>query len=819
MEIFLLLILIFIVLWQSSKLSDRNRQTNSRLDSLLNEIQELRVRLDSPARTSDTPPAESIPRETAPPVIIPPVVLPLEPVRPPEPVAESVPEPVMPEPEPEYAPLAAAVEAPAEREPQPSWLDTFLRNNPDLEKFIGENLINKIGIAILVLGIGYFVKFAIDKDWINEIGRVGIGILAGGALIGIAHRLRNTFAAFSSVLVGGGLAVLYFTVAIAFHEYGLFSQTVAFSIMVLITGFSILLSVLYNRVELAVVSILGGIATPFMVSTGEGNYQVLFTYILILNAGMLILAYLRKWIIINWIAYGGTVLLYGGWLSTRVVGVADAPYTGALVFGTLFYLVFFLMNIINNIKEKTRFTASEISILLSNTFLYYSAGMTILANIREGTYQGLFTVAVALFNFGFAFALYKNERVDRNLIYLLIGLVVTFISLAVPVQLEGNYITMFWALEAVLLLWLAQKSGIRLVSVGAVIVTGLMLISLAMDWQNIYGPDAALNPIPVLLNKAFITSILAIISLVATIRLLASQTEAFDFWIFQLEVRHYRQALGIVLVVVAYLAGLLELNHQLVSAIGYGPNRTIILGAYNLLSIAGLMALAQRQGRFLGETIILGVIGIIAYLVTYNASVMYLLSDRFLYGEPGFAGFPFHYLSLLLVLVIVYYIYRSRALLERFVPALSRQLLWPICALLVYMASAELLFHVLFFNFAYGGPVASGAEGAYEAALIRWDAVLTQTNKIGFPILWGVFAFTCMFIGLSRKNRTLRIISLSLFGLTLAKLFLYDIRNISEGGKIVAFIFLGVLLLVISFMYQRIKRLILPDSPGGAGVE
>lgn len=105
---------------------------------------------------------------------------------------------------------------------------SFFEKHPDLEKFIGENLINKIGIAILVLAIGYFVKFAIDSNWIGPVGRVGIGVLCGGILVGIAHRLRNSYKAFSSVLVGGGIAVLYFTITLAFHQFHLFNQTTSF---------------------------------------------------------------------------------------------------------------------------------------------------------------------------------------------------------------------------------------------------------------------------------------------------------------------------------------------------------------------------------------------------------------------------------------------------------------------------------------------------------------------------------------------------------------------------------------------------------------
>ncbi|HET9433839.1 MAG TPA: DUF2339 domain-containing protein, partial [Chitinophagaceae bacterium] len=107
-------------------------------------------------------------------------------------------------------------------------INPILKTETDLEKFIGENLLNKIGITVLVLGISFFVKFAIDKNWINETARVIIGLIAGGILIGIGHQIRNSYRSFSSVLMGGGLTVFYFTIAYAFHQYHLIGQKPAF---------------------------------------------------------------------------------------------------------------------------------------------------------------------------------------------------------------------------------------------------------------------------------------------------------------------------------------------------------------------------------------------------------------------------------------------------------------------------------------------------------------------------------------------------------------------------------------------------------------
>src|SRR5690606_30509009 len=238
------------------------------------------------------------------------------------------------------------------------------------------------------------------------------------------------------VLVGGGIAVLYFTIAIAFHEYQIFPQAIAFVLMVVITAFTVVLSLGYNRVELAVFAILGGFGSPFMVSTGEGNYVVLFTYMLILNGGMLALAYQKKWRIINFICYFFTIVIFGSWLGTRFEDNNTGMLWGGLLFATLFYLTFFAMNIVNNLRRSIPFQAPEIAVLLSNTFFYFSAGIYILNNDLGADYRGLFTSTLAVFNFIFAYVLYKHVNADRNLVFMLIGLVLTFVSLAAPIQLE-----------------------------------------------------------------------------------------------------------------------------------------------------------------------------------------------------------------------------------------------------------------------------------------------------------------------------------------------------------------------------------------------
>ncbi|HEX3007093.1 MAG TPA: DUF2339 domain-containing protein, partial [Bacteroidales bacterium] len=410
----------------------------------------------------------------------------------------------------------------------------------DFEKFIGENLISKIGIIILVLGVGFFVKYAIDQNWIGVYGRTAIGLLTGGILASIAHYLRKSFKTFSSLLTGGGFAVFYLTIAIAFHQYHIFDQTVAFIIMIVITLFSVLLSLAYDKKELAIFSQLGGYAAPFMVSTGDGNYVVLFTYLLILNAGILILAYFKRWYTLNLLAFIFTLVLFSGWIATAFRGAINPPYVNALIFATAFYMIFFLVNILNNVKERKPFKAVEITMILSNNLSYFLWGIAILYSYKNGAYKGLFTVLTGLFNFGWVLYLYHKKQVDKNLIYLLIALVMSYISLAIPIQLNGHSITLFWTAEVVILLWLSQLSGIRILKAGHFVIVILALISLAMDWNNLYHYYS--KAMPVMINQAFITGIFIIAGLFVTVLLLRKEKNE-DFIDNLLSVQVYRNVI------------------------------------------------------------------------------------------------------------------------------------------------------------------------------------------------------------------------------------------------------------------------------------
>ncbi len=698
------------------------------------------------------------------------------------------------------------------RIPKVSMYDKFRENNPDLEKFIGENILSKVAITILVIGIAFFVKYAIDKEWINEIARVGIGILCGGIVLGFAHRLRKNFKAFSSVLVAGGIAIFYFTIGIAFHQYHIFGQTPAFVLMLVITGFSVFISVMYDRQELAVLSLIGGFATPFMVSTGQGNYQVLFIYVLILDMGMLVLAYLRKWNLLNILAYAFTMLLYFAWLQSKVIGQPNAPYKGAMIFASIFYVVFIVMSLINNIKEKRKFGAIDLSILISNTFLFYGAGMQILNNYHHEL-QGLFSLMMAAFNLICSWLLYKKFKADQKLVYLMIGLTLTFVTLVAPVQLHGNYITIFWALESVLLMWLAQRSNIVMYRFASIIIMVLMSFSLFIDWTQVYTMYHE-APAAVILNKAFITGIVCAVSLLATSLVLKKETENVKWAGINFNPQAYGKFLQIAFVFFLYFTGLFELLYQLNRVIYYGVTITIIVGAYHFLYFLLLNLAARKQtGNGIQLTLyIFNFINVMLYVIVFAVLPYIDFTENVMIAERGYVGFIAHYASLICFVVFLFLM--KHILLQ---PAFAgrnmrtRALNTVLASIaIVYVGSVELVLHVS--QLVVDKVTTSLSYDEVWAKEYELDKIQTHIIQIGFPILWGLLAFAFLFIGMKKQNKTLRIVSLILIGTILVKLFTFDIKDASEAGKIIAFIILGVVLLIISFMYQKIKKLIIDDK-------
>ena len=101
-----------------------------------------------------------------------------------------------------------------------------------------------------------------------------------------------------------------------------------------------------------------------------------------------------------------------------------------------------------------------------------------------------------------------------------------------------------------------------------------------------------------------------------------------------------------------------------------------------------------------------------------------------------------------------------------------------------------------------------------SAELIHWMAVGDSDNgyKLGLSILWGVYSLFLIGIGISQRKAHLRVGAIVLFAITLLKLFFYDIAHLNTMAKTIVLVSLGLLLLVISFLYNKFKDVIADES-------
>lgn len=222
----------------------------------------------------------------------------------------------------------------------------------NFEAFVGGKLITIIGIAILVIGMGIGVKYAIDNDMLGPLARIVLAYVAGGILLFIAFRLKEKYEAFSAVLLSGGMASLYFTTFIAYTLYGMFGQVAAFGIMVIFTMFTVFAATIYNLQIIGIIGLVGAYAVPMLLSDGSGKIEIMFSYMVIVNIGILVLSFKKYWQVLNHMAFGFSWLIVFIWFASRFN--YEIHTTIALVFSFLFFIIFYISNMSYKIMKQEK---------------------------------------------------------------------------------------------------------------------------------------------------------------------------------------------------------------------------------------------------------------------------------------------------------------------------------------------------------------------------------------------------------------------------------------------------------------------------------
>jgi len=417
-----------------------------------------------------------------------------------------------PRPPPQPAPTVQAAAPPptpvAPQAPPPPRPAPVPAGAGGLEAEIGGNWLNKIGAVALVLGMAFFLKYAIDNRWINETGRIMIGLIVGLAcLFGGEHFQKRNLNRYAQGISGAGIAILYFSIYAAFGFYDLIPQLPAFLFMILVTITAIAVSVRYDAITIAVLGIIGGFMTPVLMQKpggGGGDSQIqLFTYIAILDLGILGATYYKNWRSLNMLSLAGTALVFAGWwgdsYEPKKLGVT-------LVFLTIFYVIFAAQSFVQNVLARRTMNAADLLMVILTPVLYFCTSYALLAG-KYHLFLGVFAAAVGAVYVIFSHRVQIVGYEDRKLRLLFLMIASGFLIVAVPIQLEQHWVTIGWVAEGAVIAGLGfymSSSRTRYVGFGILCLAAFRLLFLD-SWG--YGVDRQMVPF---FNARFATYLFAI---------------------------------------------------------------------------------------------------------------------------------------------------------------------------------------------------------------------------------------------------------------------------------------------------------------------
>ena len=687
--------------------------------------------------------------------------------------------------------------APTAPKPQISAPKINLPKQPsDLEKIIGESWINKIGILIVVIGVAIGAKYSIENELISPLTRIILGYLVGIGLLGFGIKLKPKFEGYSAVLVSGAISIFYFITYFAYSFYNLIPQALAFVMMLIFTAFTVFTAIKYNRVVIAHIGLIGAYAVPFLLSSGSGRVDILFSYMLIINLGILFISIKKDWKSLHYSAFFFTWMIYGSWFADKSFDSGLQGYEAlGIGFATAFFLVFYGVSLFNNIISKEKLDKVNIILILLNSFIYFGFGFGIFnGHSILDSYLGLFTLFNAAIHFAVLFFIKSKKLADSTLFYSTLGMVFTFITIAIPIQLDGNWVTLMWTAQGAILFWLGKTKNIPIYEKISLPILGLAFLSFVEDWERYsYAVDLDIHAF---WNINFLTGIFAVLGYGSAVYLSRKYPDAEDekFNPFNAIKSFYLPAL---LVLTAYLTFRNETAYYfdywyesssvLVGEKGDEYNEYIYLLAYSLVFFGGMALLNFYKFK----SKILGVSSIVIGLLVLFAAQTYGLGEL---GDLRYSYINGHYSKYFDV--SINYI-------------LVRYLLWGAAGFTLWaiFKNAKTQLENTKFHVFLEAVIHISILNFLSNELVTWLDIAGYQDifKLGLSILWSVYSLILVSLGIYKKKKHLRIFALVLFGITLAKLFLYDISNLSTISKTIVLIILGLLLLIISFLYNKFK--------------
>jgi uncharacterized membrane protein len=350
----------------------------------------------------------------------------------------------------------------------------------------GQKWLLIVGVVVVVLAVGYFLKYAFDNNWISEAGRVGLAYLAGIGLLGVGEWFRRrSLAVFGLYLIGGGIAVLYSSTYAASQVYLLIGQTPAFGVMVLVTAAAAGLALAYDTRWLAVLGIIGGFLTPVVLSTGADKQIALMTYMAILNAGIFSIAMFKRWHILARLGCFFTWGLFAAWFAQHY---AEPKFWLTTIYLNVFFLIYAFVPFAYYFVRHSGQRVTGYIVTIPNALIAFGFSFYMIEQHYSTEAVGVATLTYAFIFLAMAGYLRLRRPVSDQAFVFLLAKGLVFLYVTVPIVVSGYWITVFWAVGAAVSLWVALRIESSYLRGGAIVVLTVTAGKLVLyDYANNFG--------------------------------------------------------------------------------------------------------------------------------------------------------------------------------------------------------------------------------------------------------------------------------------------------------------------------------------------
>jgi hypothetical protein len=437
----------------------------------------------------------------------------------PPPVAAPEPrEPEIIKPVPEVAPAPAAITPPSEKVPGgleeiPARVEEKRprAKEREWEQILGGNWLARIGVLALIIGIGFFLKYAFDNNWLGPTARVILGVIAGLIMLWLGYHWRKRYPIMTRVLSGGGIAVLYLSIFASFATYHLVSVYIAVVLLLVVSILSTILALRYDSMALAIIGIFGAFFAPYIlgafsdripVEGNRGQAIQLLAYLNVVDIGVLLLSTFRNWRWFTLLALACSLLTYGMWYGefNDKVSIAVAE-TGI----TLIFLSFAGATYLFHIIRLHTPESLDYLLMVGTAAAYAGISLGIMWD-RFRPWMGGFVLLLAIFYGLLAYLAYKKSPNNKRLSAFSLAIAMIFLTVAIPVQFRDHATTTIaWAAEGAALMWLSFREKIQIFRYESYIA--FLLVAIRLIGFDTWAGGKTLTPI---FNERFLAFIVSI---------------------------------------------------------------------------------------------------------------------------------------------------------------------------------------------------------------------------------------------------------------------------------------------------------------------